>query len=183
MSLKKKPSQAVNQFRRIALDTRIGMAFSNLVAFFIILTTALTLHRSDIGKTIQTSADAAKALQPLAGQLAFLLFALGIIGTGLLAVPVLAGSVAYAVAEVFRWRASLESKPRRAPEFYAVIGVATIIGITLNFVGMNPIRALFLSAVINGIVAVPLMVMLMLMSANSAAVGKFSPPAYLRVAG
>jgi NRAMP (natural resistance-associated macrophage protein)-like metal ion transporter len=114
MSLKKKPSQAVNQFRRIALDTRIGMAFSNLVAFFIILTTALTLHRSDIGKTIQTSADAAKALQPLAGQLAFLLFALGIIGTGLLAVPVLAGSVAYAVAEVFRWRASLESKPRRA---------------------------------------------------------------------
>jgi Mn2+/Fe2+ NRAMP family transporter len=135
MSLKKKPSQAVNQFRRIALDTRIGMAFSNLVAFFIILTTALTLHRSDIGKTIQTSADAAKALQPLAGQLAFLLFALGIIGTGLLAVPVLAGSVAYAVAEVFRWRASLESKPRRAPEFYAVIGVATIIGITLNLSG------------------------------------------------
>jgi NRAMP (natural resistance-associated macrophage protein)-like metal ion transporter len=183
MSLKKKPSQAVNQFRRIALDTRIGMAFSNLVAFFIILTTALTLHRSDIGKTIQTSADAAKALQPLAGQLAFLLFALGIIGTGLLAVPVLAGSVAYAVAEVFRWRASLESKPRRAPEFYAVIGAATIIGITLNFVGMDPIRALFLSAVINGIVAVPLMVMLMLMSANSAVVGKFSPPPYLRVAG
>lgn len=141
------------------------------------------MHASGAGKGIQTSADAAKALQPLAGQLAFWLFALGIIGTGLLAVPVLAGSVAYAVAEAFRWRASLESKPRKAPQFYAVIGAATIIGITLNFVGMNPIRALFYSAVINGIVAVPLMVMLLMMSANKAIVGKFSLPPYLRVAG
>jgi NRAMP (natural resistance-associated macrophage protein)-like metal ion transporter len=183
MPLKKKPSQAHEQFHRIALDTRIGMAFSNLVAFFIILTTGITLHASGAGKGIQTSADAAEALRPLAGQLAFWLFALGIIGTGLLAIPVLAGSVAYAVAEAFRWRASLESKPRRAPQFYVVIGAASIIGITLNFVGMNPIRALFVSAVINGIVAVPLMIMLMMMSGNKAIVGKFSLPPYLRVAG
>jgi Mn2+/Fe2+ NRAMP family transporter len=121
----------------------VGMAFSNLVAFFIILITAVTLHTSGTGKGIQTSADAAKALQPLAGNLAFLLFALGIIGTGFLAVPVLAGSAAYAIAETFRWRASLESKPCQAPRFYIVLAAATIIGISLNFLGMDPIRALF----------------------------------------
>ncbi|MGC1583262.1 MAG: divalent metal cation transporter, partial [Candidatus Acidiferrales bacterium] len=103
--------------------------------------------------------------------------------TGLLAVPVLAGSAAYAVAETFRWRASLESKPRKAPRFYAVLVAATIIGIALNFLGMDPIRALYISAVINGVVAVPLMVMLMIMSANEAIVGKFSLSRYLRVAG
>jgi NRAMP (natural resistance-associated macrophage protein)-like metal ion transporter len=181
--LRKRPSQALEQFRRIAVDTRVGMGFSNLVAFFIILTTAVTLHSAGAGKGIQTSADAAKALQPLAGNFAFLLFALGIIGTGLLAVPVLAGSAAYAVAETFRWRASLESKPRKAPRFYGVLAAATMIGIALNFLGMNPIRALYWSAVINGVVAVPLMVMLMIMSANGAIVGKFSLPLYLRLVG
>jgi Mn2+/Fe2+ NRAMP family transporter len=105
------------------------------------------------------------------------------IGTGLLAVPVLAGSAAYAVAEAFRWRASLESRPRQAPRFYAVLAAATIIGIALNFLGMNPIRALYWSAVINGVVAVPLMVMLMIMSANAAIVKEFSLPVYLRVVG
>jgi Mn2+/Fe2+ NRAMP family transporter len=159
------------------------MGFSNLVAFFIILTTAATLHAAGAGQRIQTSADAAKALQPLAGNFAFLLFAMGIVGTGLLAVPVLAGSAAYAVAESFRWRASLESTPRKAPKFYAVLVAATLIGIAQNFLGMDPIRALFWSAVINGVVAVPLMVMLMIMSANRAIVGKFSLSPYLRVAG
>lgn len=181
--LKHKPEQALAEFHRIALDTRIGMGFSNLVAFFIILTTAVTLHAAGAGKGIQTSADAAKALEPLAGHFAFLLFALGIVGTGLLAVPVLASSAAYAVAETFRWRASLECRPRQAPKFYGVLAAAMIIGIALNFVGMNPIRALYWSAVINGIVAVPLMVMLMIMSANAAIVKEFSLPVYLRVVG
>jgi NRAMP (natural resistance-associated macrophage protein)-like metal ion transporter len=182
-ALNKKPAEASEQFRRIAFDTKLGMGFSNLVAFFIILTTAATLHPAGAGQRIQTSADAAKALQPLAGNFAFLLFAMGIVGTGLLAVPVLAGSAAYAVAESFRWRASLESTPRQAPKFYAVLVAATLIGIALNFLGMDPIRALFWSAVINGVVAVPLMAMLMIMSANSAIVGEFSLSPYLRVVG
>jgi Mn2+/Fe2+ NRAMP family transporter len=181
--LKKKPSQAFKQFRRIALDTRVGMAFSNLVAFFIILTTAVTLHGSVGAKGIQSAADAAKALQPLAGNLAFLPFAAGIIGTGMLAVPVLAGSTAYAIAETFQWRASLESKPKQAPKFYIVLAIATVIGMSLNFLGMNPIRALFLSAVVNGIVAVPLMVMLMLMSANPKITGRFTLPVYVCITG
>jgi len=181
--LNRRPEQAVAEFHRIALDTRIGMGFSNLVAFFIILTTAVTLHAAGAGKGIQTSADAAKALEPLAGHFAFLLFALGIVGTGLLAVPVLASSAAYAVAEAFRWRASLECRPRQAPKFYGVLAAMMIVGIALNFVGMNPIRALYWSAVINGIVAVPLMVMLMIMSANAAIVKEFSLPAYLRIMG
>jgi Mn2+/Fe2+ NRAMP family transporter len=181
--LKRRPEQALPEFRRIALDTWVGMGFSNLVAFFIILTTAVTLHAAGAGKGIETSADAARALQPLAGHFAFLLFALGIIGTGLLALPVLAGSAAYAVAEAFRWRASLECRPRQAPKFYAVLAAAMIIGIALNFLGMNPIRALYWSAVINGVVAVPLMVMLMILSANSAVVKEFSLPLYLRIVG
>jgi Mn2+/Fe2+ NRAMP family transporter len=182
-ALKRRPEQARAEFHRIGLDTWIGMGFSNLVAFFIILTTAATLHAAGAGKGIETSADAARALQPLAGHFAFLLFALGIIGTGLLAIPVLAGSAAYAVAEAFRWRASLECRPRQAPKFYGVLAAATIIGIALNFLGMNPIRALYWSAVINGVVAVPLMVMLMIMSANAAIVKKFSLPVHLRVIG
>jgi NRAMP (natural resistance-associated macrophage protein)-like metal ion transporter len=181
--LKRRPSQAFAQFRRIALDTRVGMAFSNLVAFFIILTTAVTLHASGTGAGIETAADAAKALQPLAGPLAFGLFAIGIIGTGMLAVPVLTGSAAYAVSETFRWRASLESKPNRAPKFYRFLAVATLIGIVMNFVGIDPIRALYWSAVINGVVSVPLMTILMLMSANRAVVGKFVLPTHLRIIG
>jgi Mn2+/Fe2+ NRAMP family transporter len=181
--LKTRPEQALPEFRRISLDTWVGMGFSNLVAFFIILTTAVTLHVASAGKAIETAAEAAKALQPLAGHFAFLLFALGIIGTGLLAIPVLAGSAAYAVAEAFRWRASLECRARQAPKFYAVLAAATIIGIALNFLGMNPIRALYWSAVINGVVAVPLMVMLMIMSANTAIVKEFSLPVYLRIVG
>jgi NRAMP (natural resistance-associated macrophage protein)-like metal ion transporter len=181
--LKRKPEQALAEFHRIKLDTWTGMGFSNLVAFFIILTTAMTLHTAGADKGIETSADAAKALEPLAGHFAFLLFALGIIGTGLLAIPVLANSAAYAVGETFRWRASLECRPRQAPKFYGVLAAAMIIGIALNFLGMNPIRALYWSAVINGVVAVPLMVMLMIMSGNTAIAKEFSLPAFLRIVG
>jgi NRAMP (natural resistance-associated macrophage protein)-like metal ion transporter len=180
--LKKKPWQALAHFRRIALDTRIGMGLSNLVAFFIILTTAATLH-SSAASHIQTSADAARALQPLAGNLASSLFALGIVGTGLLAIPVLAGSAAYAVSETFHWHASLERKPREARKFYAVLAMATILGVFLNFFGLDPIRALFLSAVFNGIVAVPLMFLVMFMSGNRKVVGQFPLPRYLRLTG
>jgi len=181
--LKKKPRQAAEHFWRIAMDTRVGMGVSNLVAFFIILTTAATLHASGTTSVIVSSADAAKALEPLAGKLAFLLFALGIIGTGLLAVPVLAGSAAYAVAELLHWPASLEHRPRRAPKFYGVLGVATIGGVGLNFLGIDPMRALFWAAVVNGVVAVPLMFLIMLMSGNSTIVGQFLLPGYLRIGG
>jgi len=181
--LKRKPSQAFEQLRRIATDTKIGMAFSNAVAFFIILVTAVTLNASGTGKGIQTASEAAEALKPLAGQLAFALFALGIIGTGMLAVPVLAGSAAYAVSEAFRWRASLDRRPRQAPQFYVVLSAATSIGILLSLVGIDPMRALYWSAVLNGVVAVPLMFMLMSLSTKKTVVGKFVLPAYLRSAG
>jgi Mn2+/Fe2+ NRAMP family transporter len=181
--LRKKPWQAVRQFRRIALDTRVGMGFSNLVAYFIILTTAATLHTTGAMTAVHSSADAAKALEPLAGKSAFLLFAMGIVGTGMLAVPVLAGSAAYAVAELFHWRASLERQPGKAPKFYGVLVVATIAGVGLNFIGIDPIRALFWSAVVNGIVAVPLMFLIMWMSTNAAIVRQFRLPSYLRIMG
>jgi NRAMP (natural resistance-associated macrophage protein)-like metal ion transporter len=181
--LKRKPTQAASQFRRIALDTRVGMAISNLVAFFIILTTAVTLHGRAGQSEIKTAADAAEALRPLAGNFAFLLFALGIIGAGLLAVPVLAGSAAYAVSETFRWRASLESKPKKAPRFYGAIAAASILGIALNSLGLDPIHALYWSAVLNGIVAVPLMLVLMVMSSNEKIVGQFRLPPMLRTFG
>jgi NRAMP (natural resistance-associated macrophage protein)-like metal ion transporter len=181
--LKKKPFQAFEQFRRIAFDTRVGMAMSNLVAFFIILTTAATVRVSGAANEIKTAADAAKALEPLAGHYAFLLFAVGIVGTGMLAIPVLAGSAAYAVSELFAWRASLESKPRHARKFYYVIAAATILGLGLNLFGFNPIRALFLSALLNGLVAVPFMFLLMLISMKPAIVGRFQLPLYLRLIG
>ncbi|MGH9691781.1 MAG: NRAMP family divalent metal transporter [Candidatus Acidiferrales bacterium] len=182
-ALKRKPRQAFAQFRRIAFDTRVGMALSNLIAFFIILTAAVTIHAGGHGQEIHTAADAAKALQPVAGRFALLLFAIGIIGTGLLAVPVLAGSAAYGVAEAFRWRASLESKPEQAPKFYFVIAAATLLGLLLNFVGLDPIRALYWSAIVNGVAAAPLMAMLMIMSANRAVVREFTLPLYLRIVG
>src|SRR5246127_3937946 len=183
--LKKKPFQALEQFRRIAFDTRVGMAFSNIVAYFIILTTAATLHSADPGvaNRIRTAADAAKALQPLAGHFAFLLLALGVVGTGMLAIPVLAGSAAYAVSETFGWRASLESKPNRARKFYTVIAVATLLGVGLTLIGLDPIRALFLAALINGLVAVPVMALLMMISVKPAIVGEFHLPLYLRIVG
>ena len=182
-ALKKKPFQAFKQFRRIHIDTLVGMAISNLIAFFIILTASVTIHAAGSAGGIQTAADAAKALQPVAGRLAFLLFSIGIVGTGLLAVPVLAGSAGYAVAETFRWSASLEKKARQAPKFYLIIAGATMIGLSLNFIGLNPIRALYWSAILNGIVATPLMIMMMVISSSRAVVGDFTLPVYLRIVG
>lgn len=153
-ALKKAPRQARDQLRRIRLDTYFGMALSNIVAYFIILTTAATLHAH--GETdIDSAAQAAKALAPLAGPWAAWLFASGIIGTGMLAVPVLAGSAAYALGEACKWPVSLERKPQRAIGFYVTIAVATLAGICLNFLHIDSIRALYWAAVLNGILAAP----------------------------
>jgi NRAMP (natural resistance-associated macrophage protein)-like metal ion transporter len=180
--LRKSPRRAPANFERIRVDTYLGMAFSNLVAFFIILTAASTLHAHGM-LNIDTADQAAQALRPLAGRFAFLLFTVGIIGTGLLAVPVLAGSAAYAVSETFMWEDSLEDRPGEAPKFYATIAVAVLVGLFLNFVGINPIKALFLSALLNGIVAVPVMVMMMILTRNRKVMGHFTLPLYLWVGG
>ena len=180
--LKNAPRQAPAQLQRIRFDTYLGMAFSNIVAFFIILTAAATLHAHGI-RDIQTADQAALALEPLAGRFAFFLFALGIVGTGLLAVPVLAGSAAYAVSEAFQWTASLEKKPKRAIPFYATIAVATIVGLLLNFLHLNPIKALFWSAVLNGVVAGPVMIFMMLLARNPRVMGQFTLHPYLRMVG
>jgi NRAMP (natural resistance-associated macrophage protein)-like metal ion transporter len=181
-ALKDAPEQARSNFRRIKIDTYIGMAFSNLVAFFIILTTAVTLHLHGMTE-IQTSAQAAAALRPIAGDFAFWLFSAGIIGTGLLAIPVLAGSAAYALAGAFNWRNSLELKPNEARGFYGVIAIATLIGVGLCFTPIDPIKALYWSAVINGIISVPIMVVMMLMAARTEVMGKFVISPRLKVLG
>ena len=170
--LERAPEQAPGEFRRIRVDTYIGMAFSNAVALFIILTTAATLHAHGI-TNIQTSSQAAEALRPIAGPFAFAIFALGIIGTGLLALPVLAGSSAYALGETFGWHVGLSRKPYRAKAFYGAIAVATLAGVILNYSPIDPIRALFWSAVINGVVAVPVMALMMHLSSHRAAMGEF----------
>jgi Mn2+/Fe2+ NRAMP family transporter len=181
-SLKKAPLQAPDALRRIGIDTTIGMVFSNLIAFFIILTTAVVLHAH--GKTdIQTSSDAAQALRPLAGKLAFALFAAGIIGTGLLAVPVLAGATAYAASGAFGQRSGLEHKPKRAKFFYGVLIVASVAGIALNLTPLDPIKALYWSAVINGVAAVPLMIVMMLMGSSAKVMGEFTMPWVLKIFG
>lgn len=181
-ALRRAPYQALMQFRRIRADTYLGMALSNVIAFFIILTTAATLHASGM-KDINTAAQAAKALEPLAGRGATLLFALGIIGTGLLAVPVLAGSAAYGLGEALRWQASLEQKPGDAKKFYAAIAVFTALGLLLNFTSIDPIKALFVAAVLNGLAAVPLMVLIMMMASSRKIMGSFVLSRYLRVVG
>jgi Mn2+/Fe2+ NRAMP family transporter len=180
--LRQSPDQAEAQFDRIRVDTYLGMGISNLVAFFIILTTAATLHQMGI-LDVQTSAQAAKALEPIAGRFAFLLFAAGIIGTGLLAIPVLAGSAAYGIAEAFKWRASLQKKPNQARRFYGVLAAASLVGLALNFFGLDPIRALFWAAILNGVVAVPVMIVTMRLSTNKKVMGQFSIPWFLRVVG
>ena len=164
--LKSAPRQARLGFRRIRIDTYVGMFFSNLMAFFIILSCAVTLYAHGIHQ-IETAGQAAEALRPVAGRFAFLLFSLGIIGTGLLAVPVLAGSAAYPVSEVLHWRIGLDREWSRAKGFYGVIAVATLLGLALNFTPIDPIRALFWTAVINGVVAVPVMVMMMFMASDA----------------
>jgi NRAMP (natural resistance-associated macrophage protein)-like metal ion transporter len=163
---------------RIAVDTTVGMIFSNAIAFFIILTTAAVLNAGGV-TNIQTAAQAAAALRPLAGEFAFLLFALGIIGTGLLAIPVLAGSVAYGVAEAFGWPATLEAKAPDAVGFYGIIAAATIIGFGLGFTSIDPIKMLIWSAVLNGIVAVPIMAVMMVIVSKKSLMGRFKAKPWL----
>ncbi|MBV9567485.1 MAG: divalent metal cation transporter [Hyphomicrobiales bacterium] len=180
--LKGAPEQATPEFHRIRVDTYLGMALSNAVALFIVITTAATLNVHGI-TDIQTSSQAAEALRPIAGRFVFLVFALGIIGTGLLALPVLAGSAAYAVGEAFGWRIGLARKPSRAIEFYTTIAVATGIGAILNFTPLDPFKALFWSAVINGVVAAPLMVLIMHVASRRVSMGRFTLPLPLKLAG
>lgn len=176
------PRQAAAALARIRTDTLIGMAFSNLVALAILVTSAVTLH-SRGGADIGTAAQAAEALRPVAGTQAFLLFAVGIIGTGLLSVPVLAGSAAYALGEAMRWRTGLARAPLQAKAFYSTIALATLLGALANVVRINPMKALVWSAVLNGLVAVPVMVMVMLLSARADVMGKFRISARLRAFG
>jgi Mn2+/Fe2+ NRAMP family transporter len=181
-ALKRAPAQAPAQLQRIRIDTYLGMAFSNAVAFFIILTAAATLHAHGITE-ISTSAEAAKALEPLAGRFAFLLFVCGIVGTGMLAVPVLAASACYGIGEARHWKSSLERKPGEAIRFYAAIALATLIGLALNFLHIDPVKALFWAAILNGIVAAPLMAIIMIMASSPKVMGKLVISPYLKAMG
>jgi NRAMP (natural resistance-associated macrophage protein)-like metal ion transporter len=181
-ALKNFPQRAKANLNRIKIDTYFGMGFSNLVAYFIILATAVTLHENGIFD-IQTSEQAATALRPIAGDFAFLLFSLGIIGTGLLALPILAGSAAYAMSETFGWRTGLELKPGHAKKFYSIICISTLIGVAFGFTSINPIRALYWSAVINGVISVPIMVVMMLMAVRTDIMGQFTITRRLKILG
>lgn len=171
--LKCAPADGPIELERIELDTLVGMALSNLVALAIMLTAAATLHPAGI-TNIETSAQAAEALRPIAGNYATIIFALGIVGTGLLAVPVLAGSAAYALGEAVGKPVGLARKPKKAKTFYATIVTATLIGATMNFTPIDPIEALYWSAVINGIVSVPVMAMMMVMAGRRDIMGRFT---------
>lgn len=164
--------RAAGELARIRTDTLVGMGFSHLTALFVIVATAATLHANGITE-IESAAQAADALRPIAGDLAFALFAVGIIGTGLLAVPVLAGAVAYAVSENFGWTEGLDRKPREAKAFYATIAVAVMAGIAMNFLAIDPMKALYWAAVVNGLLAPPLMVVTMLIARNRKVMGKY----------
>jgi Mn2+/Fe2+ NRAMP family transporter len=172
-SIRRSPRSALAQFRRMRIDTLVGMAFSNLVALAIVLATAATLHQQGVTQ-IATAAQAAEALRPLAGPFAFGLFAIGIIGTGFLAVPVLAGSAAFAVSEVFGWKEGLEYQPRQAAGFYSIIVAASVMGVLIDWSPIDPIRALFWSAVLNGLAAVPLMVAMMIVVSSRKVMGRFT---------
>ncbi len=180
--LERSPGAAPVEFSRIRWDTYLGMALSNLVALFIIVTCAATLNAHGV-RDIQTSAQAALALKPIAGPAVFVVFALGVVGTGLLAVPVLAGSATFAVGEGMRWHVGLARKFQRAKAFYGVIVAAIVVGAALNFTPIDPIKALFWTAVINGVVAVPVMAMMMLLSSKTSAMGEFTLPPILKVVG
>jgi NRAMP (natural resistance-associated macrophage protein)-like metal ion transporter len=180
--LKDQPRGARREIRRIGIDTLTGMAFSEVIAFFIILTTAVTLNAH--GQVdIATAAQAAQALRPIAGDFAYLIFSLGIIGAGLLAVPVLAGSAAYALAETQGWLHGLNLKVMEARPFYAIIAGSVLIGIGLGFTPMDPIKALFWSAVVNGVVAVPIMAVTLIVASKSEIMGRFTATRLQRVFG
>jgi Mn2+/Fe2+ NRAMP family transporter len=176
------PAKAKAELRRIHWDTWSGMFYSDLTAYFIILATAVTLHASGV-TNIQTAAQAAGALKPLAGDFAFLLFATGIVGVGLIGVPVLAGSAAYALAEAMSWRSGLERKAHDAVGFYSVIAVSVLAGLVIQYSPISPMKALFWSAVINGIVAVPLMVVIVLIASSTSVMGRFTSKRFIVVLG
>jgi NRAMP (natural resistance-associated macrophage protein)-like metal ion transporter len=176
------PDEARSEIGRIRIDTYLGMGFSNLISLFIIITTAATLNAHGISD-IQTSSQAEEALRPIAGVFTFALFAAGIIGIGVLAVPVLAGSAAYALGEALDWPTGLARTPLDAKAFYGAIGAATLVGVLINFVHLDPIKALFWSAVINGVVAVPLMAVIMLMAMQRSVMGPFILPRLLWAIG
>jgi Mn2+/Fe2+ NRAMP family transporter len=172
-ALVRAPNGAKREIRRIRLDTFVGMAVSNVVALAIITSTAATLHAA--GKTeIASAADVAEALRPLAGEFAFFIFSLGLIGTGLLSLPVLAGSAAYPFGEAQGWKCGLENKPWEAVGFYSVISVSVLLGLGIGFLSIDPIQALFWSAVINGFVAVPIMAGMMVVTSRRDQMGRFT---------
>jgi NRAMP (natural resistance-associated macrophage protein)-like metal ion transporter len=176
------PRTAGPELRRIRTDTVVGMGVSNLIALFIMAATAATLNAAGVTE-IQTSAQAAEALRPIAGPFAFALFAAGIIATGMLAVPVLAGSAAYAVSELFGWTGGLSRRPREAKAFYATIAVATLGGVLMNFIGLDPVKALYWSAVVNGVLSAPLMAVMMLIASNPRVMGRLTLSTRMRVLG
>jgi NRAMP (natural resistance-associated macrophage protein)-like metal ion transporter len=180
---KKKPlrqdtSTQRKEFRRIRIDTLVGMAVSNIIAIAIIITTASTLHAKGV-TDIQSSSQAAEALKPIAGAFAEIVFALGIIGTGLLAIPVLAGSTAYAIGEGRKWPVGLSRKPRQAIAFYSVLTLSVVLGMALNFTPVDPIKALYWSAVINGILAAPIMILLMFLVRKKEVMGDLTVTGWL----
>jgi Mn2+/Fe2+ NRAMP family transporter len=169
------PRNAGPELARIRFDTIVGMGVSNLIAIFIIFATAATLNAHGV-TNIQTSSQAAEALRPIAGEFAFALFAVGIIATGMLAVPVLAGSAAYGVSELFGWTEGLDRRPREAKAFYAAIALATMGGAALNFTSLDPVKALYWSAVVNGVLAAPLMAVMMMIAMNRRVMGRLTLP-------
>ena len=180
--LKQAPKQARLQLQRIKIDTYIGMIFSNSIALCIMLTTAVTLHVAGVTE-IQSAAQAAEALRPLAGNFAFLLFAAGVVGTGLLAVPILAGSAAYAVAESFDWPIGLGLPLAEARGFYLILTIATLLGVGIDLAGVDSIKMLFWAAVVNGVIAVPIMAVMMLLGSRAAVMGRFVIGRRLRALG
>ena len=180
--LRQAPAQAAEHLKRIKLDTWIGMTFSNLIAACIMVTTAATLNAHGV-TNVESAEQAALALRPIAGNFAFVLFAASIIGTGLLAVPVLAGSAAYAVAEARRWPIGLGLSLLEARNFYAVLAASTLIGVALDSLRMDPIRMLLLSAVVNGVIAVPIMAVMMVLAVKPAVMGPFTLSRRLRALG
>jgi NRAMP (natural resistance-associated macrophage protein)-like metal ion transporter len=181
-ALRRSPKEAPWALRRLRRDTLTGMGFSNLVAYFIMLATAYTLHAHGIFQ-IDTAAQAAEALRPIAGDLCFVLFSIGIIGTGLLAIPVLAGSAAFAVGEAMHFRASLEAKPMKAKRFYGVLAAATFAGLLMMFVKLSPMQALYWAAVINGLISAPVMIVIMIMASRREIMGRFTISKTWRILG
>lgn len=176
------PQQAKSHLRRLRLDTLVGMGFSNFIAFFMIVATAATLHVNGVVH-IETTSDAAKALKPIAGEFAFMLFALGVVGTGMLALPVLAGSAAYAVSSLLKVRKGLDQPPAAAKSFYAILAAAMMVGLAIGSSGLNPIKALYWAAVINAVVSVPIMVAVMVAASHPKIVGDIKLPFPSRVLG